>query len=294
LKGPYWNSLSDFKTFHNPTALSALTPQIDAVASRSILFIIGPSKPFLEDEVSAVKGFLEAEGTVVLMDDYGSGNMLLEGLKVEARYKGVLLRDPLFRDRDSRLVKVIDFKNSLYLSNVTALAFNCGSVISGVDDSQVLAYSTDFSYLDWDGDGLPDEDEPVGPFPVIVQLDYGNGTIIIISDSSLFINSMLYSEDNIAFLEDLTMYKSVLIDESHWSRSSFTTIKYRLAEVYGWMKAGEVKYPLAAFFIVLIFKVPWRGRMESRDEIKEVLRVHPEWDENLIKTIKNWRNKIGV
>jgi hypothetical protein len=280
LDNPGWNGLSKFKSMVEPNSgLEGLNP-VD-----SVLFLIGPSKPFSEADVSAFKMFLMEGGLVVLMDDYGSGNDLLAALNLSARFINVELRDPLFRGKDSRLVKIVDVKASPYTLNVSSLIFNCATALDGVREGEVLAYSTPFSYLDGNGNGLPDEGEPRGPFPVMAEIEYGEGVLILISDSSLFINSMM--DENYVLLRGLEADKRVFIDVLHWEPSKLTLFKADLGRAYDFIKAYEVKYTLLALLAILPFKLKWKG--EKGGELKKVLKAHPEWNKELLKKLEEER-----
>jgi len=284
LNNPSWNGLSKFNSRIKPILnLEELNP-ID-----SVLFLIGPSKPFSESEALTIKTFLKEGGTVVLMDDYGFGNDLLAMLNVNARFANVEMRDPLFRGKDSRLVKIIDFKASPYTLNVSSLTLNCATILVNVKESEVLAYSTPFSYLDKNGNGLPDEKEPKGPFPIIAKIEYEKGILILISDSSLFINSMI--DDNYALLRNLTCYKRVFIDNFHWEPSKLTLFKVKLRKTYDFVKTSEIKYTLLALLAILTFKLKWKSKEES--ELKKVLKMHPEWNKELLRKLEEERLEGG-
>jgi hypothetical protein len=283
LNNPGWNGLSKFKSRVEPVAFLSLEEfsPID-----SILFLIGPSKPFSETEALAIEAFLRRGGTVVLMDDYGSGNDLLAKLNVSARFANIEMRDPLFRGKDSRLIKIVEVKP--YALNVSSLTLNCATVLVGVKESEVLARSSPFSYLDENGNGLPDEGEPKGPFPVMAKIKYGEGALILLSDSSLFINCMIDEDDNYALLRNLTAYKRVFIDASHWEPSKLTLFKAKLMKSYDLIKAGEVKYTLLASLAILTFKLKWRKEKE-KSELKKVLKIHPDWNKELLRKLEEER-----
>ncbi|MBD3206883.1 hypothetical protein GF319_11155, partial [Candidatus Bathyarchaeota archaeon] len=90
VENPYCNGLSTMYREYKPIRVKDLTELGSHVLDpgESTLMIIGPSKAFAPGEVDAVKRYLEIGGRVVLMDDFGTGNQLLEGLGVEARFTG--------------------------------------------------------------------------------------------------------------------------------------------------------------------------------------------------------------
>lgn len=298
LENLFWNGLSELNSRFHPFEVSDLAGLLDVVLkpSESVLLMLGPSEPFTDEEVDAVRGFLEAGGLVVLAEDFGVGNDLLEGLGVETRFSGGVLLDPLFKDKDSRLPRMLDFAFSDYTRSLSSLTLNYATVLANVGhDVRVLASSTAFSYLSEGLSSSPEEAELVGPFPVMVEVRYGRGNLILISDSSLFINSMLDKDDNAALLENLVDGKVIYVDVSHWSPSLLTRFKGVLAQVYDVAGVTEVKYALVGMLAVVIFKVRWGGKeREERDEVEYVMREHPEWDRALLVRLKRLRDEHGV
>jgi len=299
LENPFWNGLSELDSRIHPFEVSDLARLLDVVLkpSESALLVLGPSEPFMDEDVDAVRGFLEAGGLVVLAEDFGVGDDLLEGLGVEARFSGGVLLDPLFKDKDSRMPRMIDFTASPYTRGLSALTFNYATALTDAGDGvRVLACSTAFSYLSEDMISTPEEAELIGPFPVMAVVSYGRGSLILISDSSLFINSMLDKDDNAALLENLVDDKVVYMDVSHWSPSLLTQFKGVLAMVYDVAGVTEVKYALVGMLAVVIFNVRWGGKeeREERDEVEYVMREHPEWDGALVERLKRLRDEYGV
>jgi len=299
LENPFWNGLSELDSRIHPFEASDLARLLDAVLrpSDSALLILGPSEPFTDEEVDAVRDFLEAGGLVVLAEDFGVGNVLLEGLGVHARFSGRVLLDPLFKDKDSRMPRMIDFTASPYTRGLSALTLNYATVLTDVGDGvRVLARSTSFSYLSGDLSVPPEEAEHVGPFPVMASVRYGKGDLVLVSDSSLFINSMLSMDDNDALLKNLVDGRVVYVDISHWSPSLLTQFKGVLARVYDVAGATEVKYSLVAVLAIMIFKVRWDGKdvREERDEVEYVMREHLDWDRALLERLKRLRGEHGV
>lgn len=295
LENPFWNGFSDIESSLRPMSVTSLELLGKAVdPSRSVLLIVGPSEPFPEQEADAVKNFLRVGGTVVLMDDYGTGNDLLAKLELNVRFSGAMLRDPIFKERGSGLPRVLDFGGSSYTADLSSLTLNYATTLTKVDSgAKVLASSTAFSYLDEDGDGQPDEGEAVGPLPVVAEIGYGEGTIFLISDSSLFINSMVDKGDNEAFLKGLVGDKTVYIDRSHWRPGPFTQFKWALTEIYPFISSAEIKYTLLIMVSTLTLRFKWGGRVEEADELGIVLRTHPEWNRNTLIKLKEWRDKLG-
>jgi len=299
LENPFWNGLSELDSRVHPFEVTDLARLLNVVLkpSESTLLMLGPSKTFTDEDVDAVRGFLEAGGLVVLAEDFGVSNGLLEGLGVQVRFSGEVLLDPLFKDKDSRMPRMIDFTLSPYTRGLSALTLNYATVLTDVGhDVRVLARSTAFSYLSNGTSAPPEEAELVGPFPVMAEVKYGGGNLILISDSSLFINSMLDRDNNDALLKNLVNGRVVYVDVSRWSPSLLTRFKGVLARAYQVAGATEVKYGLVAVLAVIILKVRWgeKGIRDESDEVEDALSSHPDWDRALLEKLKRLRGEHGA
>lgn len=288
LENPFWNGHSQLKLKTHPTELlDYMELPVGFSARDTTLLIIGPSKPFNEGEVECIRRFLEDGGLVVLADDFGSGNDLLMKLKVKAKFSALPLRDPLFKYKGSYLPKTIDFKPSPYTVNLSSIALNHATILENLGgEVEVLAYSTIFSYLG--------AKKSVGPFPVMAEVKLGSGSLVLISDSSIFINSMLNKENNSQFLANLVRGKSVVIDTIHWEASNLIAFKGMLTQIY--LVAGriEVRYILVALLLVAVFKLNFKRGEKRGDWLKEVLRKHPEWDAKLLRELEEERGIYGA
>ena len=292
---PFWNGLSEMSVAVQPVRVGNLT-QLGGVvkdASNSTVLFLGPSKPFRASEVKIVDSYLSKGGTVVLADDFGSGNELLEGLGLGARFLGLLLQDPLFKDRTSVMPIAYNFTSRVAAMNVTSVELNYPTVLTGVSSANVLVWSTYFSYISANVT-QPSDSSTYGPFPLIASLKVGEGTVVLISDSSMFINGMYGLGDNAALLRGLVR-GTVVIDESHSIPSLLTIIKEAFVAIYAFLSLTEIKYGLVALGVVVGFKVKWdKPSVDREDEVAATLRRHPEWDRGLVENIDELRRKRGA
>ncbi|HDD56759.1 MAG TPA: DUF4350 domain-containing protein, partial [Nitrososphaeria archaeon] len=195
---PYWNGFSSLYKAHHPQLIKgSLDERLLRNPSNTILLIVGPEKNFTEYEAWILRHFLEAGGRIILADDFGSGNELLRSLGADVRLNGSLLVDPLFKERSMRFPRIRNLK----VSGVDEIVFNYATILEGC--GKPLAFSSSYSFLDLNVNGRWDKGEPKGPFIVACELDVGKGRLTVISDSSIWINSMLEMRDNRMFLERL-------------------------------------------------------------------------------------------
>lgn len=241
-QNPFWNGMSNLGKLGAREV--SLADAYSLNTSEYALLVLGPSKPFTRDDARAVRTFLDMGGTVVVADDFGTANQLLELLGVPARLSGRLLVDPLFNLGDPRLPQARWRDGWLALNYATTLN------LSACKGCTVIAESTEFSYLDLNLNGRHDESEPTGPFPVAASIRVGAGTLILVADSSLFINSMLDKGLNKDFLSAALGSKKPAVDTEHWEEGPLIEAKKALSTLWSAVSSPEVKYSLIALALV--------------------------------------------
>ncbi len=153
----------------------------------------------------------------------------------------------------------------------------------------LLGFSTPYSWVDLDDDGIPDpENETVGPFPIALAFDLAPfapilglnsstpGKLALISDPSLFINEMWGEADNSVFAVNLINWMSnsnttapIIFDESHgeWPPTS-AILYYGLVLGYVLSVAGIwFIAPLAPLTIILLVK-RWLPKAQDIKDFK--------------------------
>ncbi len=292
LENPFWNGLSKVYSGMHPVRLGNLAGLRSVPESSACtVLMLGPSQPFTANDIETVKDFLVSGGRVVLADDFGTGNSLLQGLDLQVRFSGLLLLDPLFKEKNSRMPSVLNVSSSTSTEELWGLTLNYPTVLNNTESVSVLAWSTPFSYLAA-APSPPTNDSVVGPFPVVAEVSVGKGSLILISDSSLFINSMLDRGDNMALLEGLAG-GTVYLDEFHSMPSRLARVRMFLAEVYSLLSMTEVRYALTVLLVLAVVKVEWTGEREQKDErqVEAVLKRHPEWDRELLEQLEEERRQ---
>jgi len=185
---PRWNGLRVVAREHGVVGIGSL----DALPSgANTVLVVLPSSPPTRAETDRLRAFLAGGGTLVVMDDFGPGNAVLQGLGVAARFSGQPLADGLFNYRSAYLPRIMDFIPSPITEGLEQLVLNHATVISPLGDLRAVALSSAVSYLDTNGSGRRDAGEPTGPFPVVAFGRVGGGSLVLVADSSLLLNAML-------------------------------------------------------------------------------------------------------
>ncbi|RLF13356.1 MAG: hypothetical protein DRJ97_08240 [Thermoprotei archaeon] len=240
-----WNGYSSFMSSFNVELVygaSALDP------SRDLLIVI-PYKPLSLSELSAVKSFVERGGRLLLLTEGGRGEEVVEALGLRVGLPRGLLRDPLFNYRGPELPKAFIHGR---VEGVDVIALNCASVLTGVPEDNVLAWSSSFSYLDLNLNGQRDLDEPAGPLPVAAEFKLGSGSVVLVSDPSIAINSMLGVEDNRAFLQALIEDRRPHLLVTTLPSSPLDEAKQQLGAFYGALLKARLIVIVAAVAVAAL------------------------------------------
>lgn len=259
-------------------------------APRASLLVLGPATPFTSAEADAIQAFLAAGGRVLLADDGGAANSLLERLPTATRVQPGLLLD-LAYSRQPRFPLLTDVEPHPLTAGVETLVANEAATLRADANATVLVRSSSAAWVDRDGDGAPSADEPGGPFAVVLVEPLGRGELVLLSDPSLFTNEMLGVQDN-AVLADALVRRladrgaQVHVDESHREARPFA----RLADLVPGLPAS-VRFALVLLVLAIPVAVAGVPRLASRmrarvrrergeapaDPVETVLRSHPTW-----------------
>ena len=254
IDNPFWNGSEDISSSISISALKS-TSELPLSPTGSTLIAI-PYHKFNHVELEETHRFVIRGGTLVLADDYGFGNEVLEYFGLRARFSGQALLDPMSNYKNKWFPRISRLAPSALTSNVESLILNHASSLDNVESSEVLASSSVFSFLDLDGDELRDEGEPTGPLPVISQHSLGSGKVILIADPSLFINSMDKLGSNHTLVQNIAAVTTseLFIDQSHLPSSSLLEVKKVLAVSKSWLAApaGAISLVMALLAITLM------------------------------------------
>jgi len=290
LDNPFWNGLKDFQKETKASSISYIS-HLSTISSPSgtSLFIIGPSGTYSSEETTSISRYLKAGGVLILADDFGSGNSILEGLGLKSRFSHHLVVDPLFRGKSSVLAKAVDMTGPL--ADIKSLMFNYpASLQLNRLEGKIIATSSSFSFFDDNLNGKKEKDEGEGPFPMIAQIPYGKGRIYLISDSSLFINSMLREEENRKFLKTIVKDKKIFVDISHHPVGILPRLKKAEINIYQIASRFEIRYSL---FLILAILIVWmrfkKKKVRYEEDIQNILQRHPDWDKKVLKNVRGSR-----
>ena len=250
IDNPWWNGYYILRQRLNPDILDTPLSGLSMYSPRETCLILMPYIPLSQGELSILSRYVSDGGILILLSDYGYGNLILEYMDAPLRINdsGMLI-DPLFKYRNGRLPKIIDFSEDLHIENVSKIYLNHASILVILDKrARVYGLSSSFSYFDLDLDSTYDEGEPQGPFPILAGFSYGEGYVYVMSDPSFLLNSMIDLGDNLNLIRGLSSDRRVILDQYHLKAN----IHYRIRESILWIYGVVTSIYILPYFIVAL------------------------------------------
>jgi|AntDeeMinimDraft_6_1070357.scaffolds.fasta_scaffold02342_5 hypothetical protein len=269
-------------------------------AEQATAFVLSPTASYTGSEAQAISTFLERGGTVVVAADSGSQtNQLLAALDVDSRFDGQQLRDEQRYYRSPALPVASPAHESPVTRNISQITLNHGTAVAPSENADALVNSSSFSYLDSNSNAELDSSEPIHQYPVVVREDVANGSVILVSDASVFINEMLERPDNQQLARNLlTTSETVLLDYQH--RDGIPTA---VALVHTAADAPILQWMIVAVLTVGV-GIAWsktpihsdRSNFESPadethsdrnhdDVVAKISERHPEWNAERVERV---------
>jgi hypothetical protein len=223
------------------------------------LSIIGPGTEFSEGDALQVRDFMETGGTVLLADDFGTGNSLLQALNVSVRLAGTPLSDLAYYSKEPSFPIIADFAVSPLTANVTAVVFNHPSYLEVGNSSSItlLGFSSPFSFIDLNGTGRPPRNATIDSNPVMASVKIEKGSLVVISDASMFTNEMMNLYGNKRLLENALKLGngSMFLDVVHLRKSPLTDGRIALKNGIDSIRNMMERYPAAQYLPLAVVAI---------------------------------------
>lgn len=268
-----------------------------AVPSETTAVVLSPNSRYSSTDVRRVGQFLDDGGTLVLAGDLtDEPNQLLDAIGVESSLDGALVRDERTYYRSPALPVATNVSEPL-AGDVEALTLNHGTVVNASPNATVLVRTSEYAYLDENGNGSLDEAESLERRPVVVSEPVANGSVVIVSDPSVFINAMLDREGNRQFATRLVSERPhVLLDYSHsgdlpaavgvvlaveGSRFLQMTVGFGVLAL-----AAALGKATSLLWVVTAFRSEDDDQVVSEDAVVAAVAArHPDWEESTLRRV---------
>ena len=300
-ENPKWNGLKTLKQQTNATEITDIE-QLKQIINpkQTTILILGPDKPFTAEEAQTIKEILEKGATILIADDFGQANTLLEQLEIPCKFTQKMLIDPIFYYKDPKLPIIFHIKNTTWTTNTKELILNYATTLNITSPKiEILANSSETSYLDINMNEQQDPEDPIGPQPILAQTTIGEGNLILLSDPSIFINVMINKANNTQLLKNITKQRKTYLDTSHYKLTLHTQLRTTIKITLNYIYTPEIKYTIITLTtIAAIYRVgktekpKKKEEKEKKKELEEILRKHPDWDKKTLELLLKWREKF--
>lgn len=175
--------------------------------------------------------------TLILLDEHGFVNNVLENLNIEALVSNVTVLDEILK-LNSRFYPVIKLHYMLGNgSEILRIATYMPAHIvfkkhsSGGEFGRIKGVTSNYTYADIDGNGYYSIGEKMGSFLIVYSWSIGRGKVVLISDLDVWSNDLIFKEDNAEFLRLLTGSKETYVLASAMSLEPIDEVKVFLASL---------------------------------------------------------------
>jgi len=230
--------------------------------SRTLLLVLGAERRYDASEADAVAAFLRAGGSVILADEGGFATAIAQDAGFAFDSSRVL--DSSNHRGDPRLVvtnSTLDGRSYRLLLNAPTALVPLPDRVGAYDVLAASSAGSSFpqgSYRDVNGNGEIDRADPAGPFPLLVRTHLGAGTLVLVSDTGLFMNQQVDLPDyeNAAYVRALATGLvgnggTILVDESRHAPAAPLAPFDDAARALGRATSGGlVTYALLALLLV--------------------------------------------
>jgi hypothetical protein len=219
LENPAWNGFSRLSGVHLQPIYNI--KDLSGLGSTDTLLIVSPVSNYSAEESSSVAAYMEGGGNVIVMDDFGKANILLESIDSPVTINPTPLCEYEYYYTNHSFPIINNLNPSEEMANVSELIMNHPSSLNVSGSAYGLAQTSSRGWLDVNDNSRMDGMEKMGRYTVVARTSYGNGELLVISDPDVFINSMVELGDNQVFMGNI-FSGNVWIDVGHGR--SLTTV----------------------------------------------------------------------
>jgi len=254
-----WTGTSDFfSTLDRHTTTDIASPSDLAGYKNATLVLIAPDHAFTPAEGTLYRDFVTRGNTLLLADDFGSGNTLLQSMSSSIVIRQGTLSSVDRAYNNASIVVVYPAGDTRFFPAGSPIVLDTAATLTG---GVALLKTSAFSWVEEIPGNNTRSVKVLGTYTVMAQEKIGNGSVYVLSDPSIFINGMKDPGSPYAnhfFLGEIAHTPGqVLID----------TFGSRVARVYGIgefiqsvRSNNEYRFMIAALLMAGIV-IAWKRRL---------------------------------
>lgn len=289
-----WNGLNQVNAkygLHEINSMSQVTS-----SNKSVVLEISPSIPFSSTFGQSAKNFVESGGTLVIADSFGVSNSLLKAIGAQISVAGDLVLDPVYNWKQEALpiAFVSTQQQNLILRGVSALALsNASSLAVGQSaNTTIIAKSSPQSKaINFSTDALISK----GSFAIAAEEFMGSGKLVVIGDSTFFLNSVWTQGTNQVLINNLLSNSTVYLDTLSWPVNTQTSVRAELLSFYSLLSSAPYRYLATLGFIGLgLFAFHVISNISSFKTIASPKRDVGTFNSETLQRVRKDREKYGT
>lgn len=217
-----WNGASAFfSDLGRDRTIEVFDPGVlDKQPGNATLLILAPHHSPTEREIAGYKAFLAGGHTIILADDFGAGNEILAGIGSRVTITPVNISSLDRQYADPYLIIAYRTQETGPFVMPSEITLNGAALLEG---GSPLVLTSVMSWADRNANNRLNAGEEMGTLPVMVQESIGPGRLVVLSDPSIFVNTMYLQPENAnnrALIDNLTTQDSFLLIDQMNSRTA--------------------------------------------------------------------------
>lgn len=255
---PRWNGYSELREKWRARIIGIDVSTEEMLSSpRNYTLLVVPYREPSPRQMSFMAAFTSLGGNLVVLDDRGAGNDILESLGVDAilDHNGTLF-DPVFFDKDYRLPHVFPQR----LNKTLYIVANYASIVRlGPGCRRVLSTSK-LAFFDKNMDGIWQPGEPAGSLAVGGACKLIDGKVYVFSDPDLLNNYAVRHSNATYILDIVSRNRTLVIYYDLYPKSPYSYLYY-LSEKVAKLAADNI-FEIASLLTVIVTLIlaktfPW-------------------------------------
>lgn len=197
-----------------------------------------------------VEDMLKYGTTIVILDEDGYSNNLLEYLRIKARVEIYKVLDEVskIRSREFPLIELVLGNNTMKIAT-----YRPSYIILDEENTVSVAKTSRYAYADVDRNGYYTVGESMGEHLIACSWKINNGVLWLVADLDLFANNLMDLGDNIDFLYKLMSSGKASIIVDYIDLDIVDLFKYWFNNlVPGVSIQDRISLALLSYFVVLV------------------------------------------